>query len=59
MVQKKKGRKRTDDTALPSCQRFFRGPDTFGARAKRILVYVHVPCRGEVRAEKCGLPYAW
>jgi hypothetical protein len=48
--------RRTNYTALPSCQRFFRGPDTFWTRAKGILVHVHVPRRGEVRAEECGLP---
>lgn len=45
----------TNYTALPSSQRFFRGPDTFWTRAERILVHVHVPGRGEVRAEKCRL----
>ncbi len=51
--------RRTDDTALPCCQRFFRGPDTFCTRTERILVHVHVPCRGEVRAEERGFPQAW
>src|SRR6267154_6896238 len=47
--------RRTYYTALPSSQCFFCGPDTSWTRAERILVHVHVPCRGEMGAEKCGL----
>jgi hypothetical protein len=46
----------TNDTALSGCQRFLRGLDTFRARAKRILVHMHVSGRGEVRAIERSLP---